>query len=101
MFDLTNTATAQTSPTVSVVALIKDSSNSIGSIMQAAMIKPGTALFGVANAADPLTVLEPSFGVKNIGISTAMVTMVVQMSFTLAEFDKDKQVFDTLVYSFM
>jgi len=100
-FDLTNTATAQTSPAVSVVASIKDNSNSIGSIMQVAMIKPGTALFGVANGADPLTVLEPSFGVKSISISTAKVTMVVQMSLTLAGLDKDTQVFNTLVYPFM
>ena len=56
-FELTNMATAQTSPSVSVMAAIEDgSSNSVGSIASSAMTKPGTALYGVANGADPLTV---------------------------------------------
>jgi hypothetical protein len=58
-FTLTNTATAQSSPAVSVSAAIQEGSgNSVGSIVSAAMTKPGTALRGVANGADPLTVVE-------------------------------------------
>ena len=64
---MTNTATAQSSPAVSVSAAIEDgSSNSVGSIASAAMAKPGTALYGVANGADPLTVVVPSFSTKSI-----------------------------------
>jgi len=94
-FDVTNTVSDQESPAVSVRAAILDAiSVSVGSIAQAAMSKPGTALYGVANGADPLKVLV----LKSIGISTFVVTMVVQMSYTLLEFDEAIQVFVSLVY---
>jgi len=38
----------------------------VGSIASAAMAKPGTALYGVANGADPLTVVVPSFSTRSI-----------------------------------
>ena len=73
-FDLTNTASSQASPAVIVVADIHDASTaSVGSIAPAAMAKPGTALYGVANGADPFEVLVPFFTVKAIEQSTPFV----------------------------
>ena len=50
-FALTNKAGAKSSPAVSVSAEIKNQSVSVGLIANAAMDKPGTALYGVANGA--------------------------------------------------
>jgi trimeric autotransporter adhesin len=88
-FSLTNPATGQASPAVSVSAEIKDESgNSVGSIASAAMTKPGTALYGVANGADPLTVVVPSFSLKSIQQSTPAsgATNTLTVSLT-ADFD--------------
>jgi hypothetical protein len=61
-FVLTNKNSFQNSPAVSVSAEIQDGSgNSVGSIASAAMAKPGTALYGVANGADPLLTRVPQF----------------------------------------
>jgi hypothetical protein len=60
-FQLTNAATSQASPAVSVSAEILGGSGiSVGSIASMAMTKPGTDLYGVANGADPLRVEVPS-----------------------------------------
>jgi trimeric autotransporter adhesin len=91
-FTLTNTATAQSSPAVSVSAVIKDGSGTIvGSIASAAMAKPGTALYGVSNGADPLTVVVPSFSLKSIqqstpvsGATNNMLTVSLTANFNLA-----------------
>ena len=91
-FDLTNTASNQTSPAVSVVADIHDASTaSVGSIAPAAMAKPGTALYGVANGADPFEVLVPFFTVKAIEQSTPFVgasntlTMMLTSNYDLSD----------------
>jgi hypothetical protein len=90
-FVLYNPAAAQASPAVSVLAAIEDgSSGSVGSIASAAMTKPGTALYGVANGADPLTVQVPSFSVKSIQQSDIMagvpnsLTVSLTANFNLA-----------------
>jgi hypothetical protein len=90
-FTLANTAAAQSSPAVNVSAAIKDGSgNSVGSIASAAMTKPGTALYGVANGADPLTVVVPSFSLKSIQQSTPVsgatntLTVSLTANFNLA-----------------
>jgi hypothetical protein len=68
---LTNPNSAQVTPAVSVSAEIKgESGNSVGSIASAEMTKPGGALFGVANGADPLKTVVPSFTMKSIRQST-------------------------------
>jgi hypothetical protein len=54
-FNLTNAAAPQLSPTVSVSAV--SATNGTNSIVQVEMTKPGTALYGVANGADPLLVV--------------------------------------------
>jgi hypothetical protein len=77
-FILTNPATAQPSPAVSVSATL---AGSVGSIAVAAMTKPGTALSGVPNGYDPLLVTVPSF----------MVQMKVELPYTLATFDETAQ----------
>ena len=59
-FALTNPSAAQASPAVSVGAALTDGSASIGAIAAAAMSKPGTAVYGVANGADPLLVVVVS-----------------------------------------
>ena len=59
-FALTNPSAAQASPAVSVGAALTDGSVSIGAIAAAAMSKPGTAVYGVANGADPLLVVVVS-----------------------------------------
>ena len=59
-FQITNPASAKTSPTIHIAAL------GTTAIESAAMTKPGTALYGVANGADPLTVVVPSFSTKSI-----------------------------------
>ena len=61
-FNLTNPASAQSSPAVSVSATL---ANIVGSIAVAAMTKPGTPLNGVKKGADPLLITVPwtrSFG---------------------------------------
>jgi hypothetical protein len=74
-FVLYNPDVAQASPAVSVVAAIEDgSSNSVGSIASAAMVKPGTVLYGLANGADPITVIIHAISVStssNAGIDTS------------------------------
>ena len=74
-FVLYNSDVAQSSPAVSVAAAIEDgSSGSVGSIAPAAMTKPGTALYGVANGADPLTVINHAISVlslSNAGVVTS------------------------------
>ena len=74
-FVLYNPNVAQESPAVSVVAAIEDgSSNSVGSIASAAMAKPGTALYGFANGADPITVTVLAISVStssNAGVDTS------------------------------
>ncbi len=55
-FNLTNPATAQSSPVVSVAAAL---ASSVGSIAQAAMTKPATELYGVAECTQPLLVVVP------------------------------------------
>ena len=52
------------------------------------MTKPGEPLYGVANGADPLTVVVPSFAVKSIGQSTPAsgATNTLTVSLT-ADFD--------------
>jgi hypothetical protein len=79
-FDLYNPNVAQLSPAVSVSAAIKDGSgNSVGSIAPAAMTKPGTTLYGAANGADPLTVVNQAISVttsSNAGVtSSSSVTL--------------------------
>ena len=70
-FNLINSAEDQPSPQVSVQAQVLDSSgNAIGSIASAAMIKPGTTVFGVADGANPLEVVVPTFSIKTIQQST-------------------------------
>jgi hypothetical protein len=91
-FALQSTAGDQASPTVQVAADVHGSTGSIGVISSATMTKPGTALFGLKNSADPLRVLAPFLGVLVPYNSTSMVKMVVQMSYNLAEFDKARQV---------
>ena len=59
-FALTNPSAAQASPAVSVGAALTDGSASIGAIAAAAMSKPGTAVYGVANGTDPLLVVVVS-----------------------------------------
>jgi hypothetical protein len=61
---------AQESPYVSVSAEIEDGSVSVGSIASSAMEKPGSALYGVANGADPLLLVVPSFTLRSIRQST-------------------------------
>jgi hypothetical protein len=74
-FVLYNPDVAQASPAVSVVAAIEDgSSNSVGLIASAAMTKPGTALYGLANGADPITVIMHAISVttsSNAGVDTS------------------------------
>ena len=83
-FNLMNSAQQQSSLAVSVVAAIKDgSSNSVGSIAQAAMTKPGTTLYGVANGADPLTVEVPAFSVKSIQQSSTSPGALNSITITL------------------
>ena len=89
-FALTNTATARSSPSVSVAAAIEDGSgNSVGSIAQVAMAKPGAALFGVANGTDPLTIVLPTFSVITIRQSTPLpgasniITMTMTANYNL------------------
>ena len=53
-FDVTNPSSAQTSPTINVAA------SGSATLSLAAMTKPGSQLFGVANGADPLTVVVPA-----------------------------------------
>ena len=57
-FDLYNPDLAQSSPDVHIQAVISDGSSDIGSIAAALMTKPGTALHGIANGQDPLTVVN-------------------------------------------
>jgi hypothetical protein len=88
-FELTNRNSAQASPAVSVSAEIEDGSgNSVGSIASAEMTKPGTALYGVSDGADPLTVVVPSFTLKSIRQSTpgSGATNTLTVSLT-ADFD--------------
>jgi hypothetical protein len=65
-FNLTNPASAQSSPAVSVSANLANSVGVlVGSIAVAAMTKPGTPLNGVKKGADPLLITVPwtkSFG---------------------------------------
>ena len=66
-FNLINSVDDQPSPQVSVQAQVLDSGgNAIGSIASAAMIKPGTTVFGVADGANPLEVVVPTFSIKTI-----------------------------------
>jgi len=95
-FALQNTAGEQASPTVHVAANIHGSTGTIGVIASGTMTKPGTSLFGLKNGADPLRVLVPFLGAVVPYNSTSIVTMVVQMSYNLAAFDKAKQVSVTL-----
>ena len=77
-FNLTNPATAQSSPAVSVSATL---ANSVGTIAEAAMTKPGALLFGVANCylcggvpygTDPLTVALISPGAPFVFLSALL-----------------------------
>ena len=52
---MTNPATTQSSPPVTVSATL---ANTIGTIAEAVMTKPGALMYGVAYDSDPLTVLE-------------------------------------------
>ena len=67
-FALTNPSAAQASPAVSVGAALTDGSASIGAIAAAAMSKPGTAVHGVANGADPLLVVVVSACTVDIAV---------------------------------
>ena len=83
-FALENTASDQASPEVSVAAAIEDGSGvSVGSIAQAAMVKPNAALYGVANGANPLTVRVPSFGHVSIAQSTPVSGALNTLTATL------------------
>jgi hypothetical protein len=83
-FVLYNPDVAQASPAVSVVAAIKDgSSNSVGSIAPVAMAKPGTALYGLANGADPMTVITHAISVStssNAGAVRVSVNMIKSLT---------------------
>ena len=72
-------------------AAIEDGSgNSMGSIASAAMAKPGTALHGVANGADPLTLVVPSFSTRSIQHSSTTpgannsITITLMANYDLA-----------------
>jgi hypothetical protein len=66
-FGLTNSATDQMSPSVSIGAtILGESGETAGSCTMVDMDKPGTALYGVPHGADPLTVQLPQFIVKSI-----------------------------------
>jgi len=60
-FNLTNTASDQASPAISIEATIKASGIELGHLAQVSMSKPGSSRFGVANGTDPLLVLVPVF----------------------------------------
>ena len=79
-FSLTNPATAQSSPAVIVLSKL---SNSVGSIFQSVMTKPGSLLYGVANGTDPLLVTVPTFSVKTIQQSTPVPDATNTMTLTL------------------
>ena len=81
-FQITNPTSATTSPTINITA------SGTAAIASAAMTKPGAALYGVANGADPLRVVVPSFSLKSIRQSTpgsgATNTLTVALT---ADFD--------------
>ena len=80
-FDVTNPATAQDSPAgVQIAATVGAGSD----IAAAAMAKPGTALRGVVNGADPLRVAVASFSVRAIGQSNPYAGAVNTMTVTVA-----------------
>ena len=57
--------------------------NGMGSISQAVMTKPGTALYGVAFGLDPLTVFVPELKVKSIQQSTPVPCATNTLTVTL------------------
>jgi len=83
-FLLTNKASDQTSPPLTVAGTIQDQSGrSIGTIAEAGMSKPGTALYEVSNGADALTVLVPLFTTKSIQQSTLISGVANTFTVTL------------------
>jgi hypothetical protein len=88
-FDVTNQATDNTSPTVNIAATVSSGAH----ITAGAMTKPGTALMGVANGANPLEVKLQNFFA--IGQSTPVasaanneITVTLIFSVALAEVDR-------------
>ena len=74
-FEIKNPSVVTTSPTVNIAAL--------GSIVLTAMMKLGTALFGVALGVNPLEGLVPFFGIKSIEQSTRVSGATNTLTVTL------------------
>ena len=79
-FDLVNPAVAQASPAVSIEADAAVDAHDVG---REAMSKNGSALYGVSNGADPLTVVVPEFLIKSIQQSTPVSSAINTLTITL------------------
>lgn len=71
-FELSNPATAQRSPDVSVQGEIYHAGSLLTHINAAAMDKPGELFRGVHHGSDPLKVIVPQFVTRDIGQSTCL-----------------------------
>ncbi|MGB1606132.1 MAG: hypothetical protein ACPIOQ_76100, partial [Promethearchaeia archaeon] len=77
-FSVTNPSSAQVSPTITVAA------SGSATIAAAVMEKNGTTLLGVANGADPLTVVVPTFSTKSVRQGTPVSGQSNEITVTLA-----------------
>ena len=77
-FSITNPQVQQTSPSISILALVNGFN-----ISEAAMIKPGTSLLGVEGGADPLTFVIPTFTAKIISQDTLLPAVANTLSIFL------------------
>jgi hypothetical protein len=82
-FTLTNSATAQSSPEVSIEAAVVASGAALISISRSPMVRPHLNPFGVFNGSDPLQVVVPEFMTRSIAQSTCLAGATNILTLTL------------------